>query len=231
MLELRDLRITLPGFTLTADLTVARGTRTALLGPSGAGKSTLLAAIAGFQPLSSGRILIDGHDVTDLAPGKRGIAIVFQDQNLFPHLTAAQNVGLALDPMLRLSDDDRGRVSRALAHTGLTGFGDRRPSQLSGGQQARVTLARVLLQRHPLILLDEPFSALGPALRAEMLSLVETLAAETGATLLMVTHDPADARRLCPQTIVVADGRAAPPAPTVAILSDPPPGLAAYLGA
>jgi len=231
MLELRDILLRYPDFTLEADLTVARCARVALLGPSGAGKSMLLAAIAGFLPLDRGRIRIDGRDVTDLPPGKRGVAVVFQDQNLFPHLTAAQNIGLALNPSLRLTAQDRTAIDTALERVGLPGLGGRRPAELSGGQQARITLARTLLQRHPLLLLDEPFSALGPALKSEMLRLVEGLCSEIGATLLMVTHDPEDARLLCPETIVVAENRAMPPAPTEAILADPPPALAAYLGA
>jgi thiamine transport system ATP-binding protein len=230
MLRLESVRIALGEFTLAADLTVATGTRVALIGPSGAGKSTLLAAIAGFLPLSSGRVLWQGADIGPLPPGARPLSILFQDQNLFPHLTVAQNLGLGLRPDLRLSDDQNDAVAAALARVGLGGLAARKPGQMSGGQQARVALARALLRARPLLLLDEPFSALGPALKAEMLDLVADITAETGATLLMVSHDPADARRLCPETILVADGRALPPEPTVALLAHPPPALAAYLG-
>ncbi|OYX43992.1 MAG: thiamine ABC transporter ATP-binding protein [Rhodobacterales bacterium 32-67-9] len=186
--------------------------------------------ISGFFPAASGRILWEGRDISGLAPGERPLSILFQDQNLFPHLTVAQNVGLGLCPSLRLTAAETARVDEALARTGLAGMGDRRPRTLSGGQQSRVALARVLLRSQPLMLLDEPFSALGPALKDEMLDLVSDIAVETGATVLMVSHDPDDARRFSGETIVVAEGRAAAPEPTQALLDNPPPALAAYLG-
>ncbi len=230
MLELDEVRIEQDGFRLAADLAVPRGVRVAVIGPSGAGKSTLLGAIAGFVALAGGRIMWDGRDIGPLAPGGRPVSILFQDQNLFPHLTLAQNVGLGLDPGLRLTGSDRAQVAEALARTGLSALADRRPGQVSGGEQGRAALARLLLRRRPLWLLDEPFSALGPALKAEMLDLCAGIAAETGATVLMVSHDPADARRFAPETILVAGGRAEPPKPTAALLDDPPPALADYLG-
>lgn len=230
MLVLEALRIDQTNFHLAADLAVDTGDRVAVIGPSGAGKSTLLAAIAGFVRPTSGRILWEGRDISGLPPGERPISILFQDQNLFPHLSVAQNVGLGVRPDLRLSAPDRDRVTHALAQTGLEGLGDRLPGTLSGGQQSRVALARALLRDRPLLLLDEPFAALGPALKAEMLDLVATLSSRKRMTVLMVTHDPADARRFAPRTIVVAEGRAHPPAETGVILDTPPPALAAYLG-
>jgi len=230
MLELDAVRIEQDGFRLAADLAVPRGARVAVIGPSGAGKSTLLGAIAGFVPVADGRILWDGRDIGPLAPGARPLSILFQDQNLFPHLTLAENVGLGLHPGLRLTDADRAQVAEALARTGLSALSGRRPGQVSGGEQGRAALARLLLRRRPLWLLDEPFAALGPALKAEMLDLCAGIAAETGATVLMVSHDPADARRFAPETILVAGGRAEPPQPTAALLADPPPALADYLG-
>ena len=183
-----------------------------------------------FCRSNPGRILWQGRDLGGLAPGARPVSIVFQDQNLFPHLTAFQNVALGVHPSLRLAADDRRSVEAALERVGLSGLGGRKPRTLSGGQQSRLALARVVMRQRPVLLLDEPFAALGPALRIEMLDLVAELAAETGATLLMVTHDPADARRMAPSTIVVAAGRAAPPAPTGPLLDDPPAALRAYLG-
>ena len=230
MLLLEDMTIVQDDFTLAADLSVPKGARVAVIGPSGAGKSTLLAAIAGFVAPTSGRICWNGADMTGLAPGARPLSILFQDQNLFPHLDVAQNIGLALHPGLRLTAQDRDRVQDAMARTGLAGLGARRPATLSGGQQSRVALARALLQAKPLMLLDEPFSALGPALKAEMLDLVAEIAAQTGATVLMVTHDPSDARRIAGQTILVADGVAHPPMPTAELLDTPPEALRAYLG-
>lgn len=230
MLAVEDLRIVLPGFSLEADFALPAGSRAALLGPSGAGKSTLLAAIAGFQPLVAGRIAWAGQDLAPLPPGARPLSILFQDGNLFPHLTAAENIGLALRPSLRLSVGERGQVQAALERVGLGGFAGRRPAELSGGQQSRVALARALLRARPMLLLDEPFAALGPGLRAEMLDLVAEIVSETGATLLLVTHDPRDAERIAPLSLLVAEGRVEPPAPTAALLADPPPALRAYLG-
>ncbi|MDE4132286.1 ATP-binding cassette domain-containing protein [Phaeobacter sp. QD34_3] len=230
MLKLDRTRIENGTFTLAADLEIPPSARVAVIGPSGAGKSTLIEAIAGFLPLVSGRVLWRGEELTDHLPGKRPVAMLFQDGNLFPHLTAAQNVGLGLNPNLRLSDGEHTLVAQALERVGLTGMESRKPAALSGGQQSRVALARVLVQGRDILLLDEPFAALGPALKAEMLDLVAELAAESGATLLMVSHDPNDARRIADQVVLVAEGTAHPPRPTAELLDNPPPALKAYLG-
>lgn len=230
MLKLETLTLTQGTFRLTADWQVAQGARLALVGPSGAGKSTLLSAIGGFLRPTSGRVLWDGTDLTPTDPGARPITTLFQDQNLFPHLTIAQNLGLGISPSLRLTKADHARIEAALDQTGLAGFGPRKPAALSGGQQSRAALARALLRDKPLLLLDEPFAALGPALKVEMLGLVTDLAERSGATVLMVTHDPQDARRFAPLTCLVANGVAYAPQPTNDLLDNPPPALAAYLG-
>ena len=230
MLTLEGVTIVQDDFRLSADFSVDNGARVAVIGPSGAGKSTLLSLIAGFLEPVAGRVLWNGEDITATAPGARPMAMLFQDNNLFPHLSAAENIGLGLRPDLRLSAEDTKRVEEALARVGLAGYGARKPSALSGGQQSRVALARVLVQDRPLVLLDEPFSALGPALKAEMLDLLAELLDETRATLLMVSHDPEDARRVAQKTILVADGAALAPQDTTPLLDDPPPALKAYLG-
>ena len=216
------------GGTLRAELSVAAGALVAVMGPSGAGKSTLLSAIGGFEE-TSGRTLWDGARIDGLPPARRPCATLFQDGNLFPHLSARRNVGLGIRPNLRLSAAEWDRVDAALAEAGLEGFGDRLPGDLSGGQAARVALARVAVQDRPILLLDEAFGGLGPALGREMLERTTALARDGGRTLLTITHDP-DEAAVCPETIVVAEGRAHPPAPTAALLADPPPALAAYLG-
>lgn len=230
MLQLDRLTLSQGSFRLTADWSAAPGARIAVMGPSGAGKSTLLAAIAGFLAPTGGRILWQGQDLGPLAPGDRPVTILFQDQNLFPHLTVAQNVGLGLRPDLRLTADDRARIDRALERAGLAGLGPRRPGHLSGGQASRAALARALLRARPVLLLDEPFAALGPALRSDMLALVREVADATGATVLMVTHDPGDALALGGSTAFVAEGLVHPPVATGALLADPPPALRDYLG-
>ncbi len=230
MLELDDLRILQEDFSLSAGWSIAPGALVAVIGASGAGKSTLLSAVAGFVPVSGGRVLWQGADITRASPSARPVSILFQDNNLFPHLTAFQNVALGLRPSLRLTADERGQVEAALARVGLEGFGARRPAQLSGGQQSRVALARVLLQRRPLVLLDEPFAALGPALRMEMLGLVAEICRETAATLLMVSHDIRDAEAIADHLVLVSDGVALGPVPTAEMLADPPESLRRYLG-
>lgn len=230
MLKLEGIEIAQGDFLLQADFEVAQGRKTAVIGPSGAGKSTLLGAIGGFIPLRAGRLLWQGRDITEDAPGQRPIAMLFQDNNLFPHLTIAQNAGLGIRPDLKLTAEDRTRVAQALARVGLGGMEARRPGALSGGQQSRAALARVLVQGRPVILLDEPFAALGPALRQDMLDLVLALAREADATLLMVTHDPTDVRRIADDVIFVEGGRAEAPQPAEALLENPPPALRAYLG-
>lgn len=230
MLTLEDLLLVQDDFRLSADWSLPAGARAAVIGPSGAGKSTFLMALAGFLQPASGRILWQGRDLAQVPPGDRPLSILFQDQNLFPHLTVAQNLGLGLRPDLRLSPEQHRQVTEVLDRVGLGDMGTRKPAQLSGGQLGRAALARVLLRARPMLLLDEPFAALGPALKAEMLDLLAEVAGETGATVLMVTHDPADARRFAEMSVLVADGVAAAPVPTEALFADPPPALRAYLG-
>ena len=217
-------------FQISADMVLHPGRKYAVIGPSGAGKSTLLAALCGFLPLAQGRILSQGRDLSEVAPGARPMTMLFQDNNLFPHLTIDQNVGLGLRPDMRLSVPDKQKVDAALARVGLEDQTGKRPGELSGGQQSRVALARVLVQARPWLMLDEPFAALGPALRNEMLDLVQDLVAETGAGLIMVTHAPEDVRRIADEVIFVADGRAEAPQPAAALMDNPPPELKAYLG-
>jgi len=189
-----------------------------------------LMALAGFLKPFSGVLEWDGADITKRGPSKRPFSVLFQDNNLFPHMSVAENVGLGLRPSLRLSSGQKRQVSDALASVGLADMGQRKPAELSGGQQSRAALARVLVQRKPMILLDEPFAALGPALKVEMLDLVQRLCEETGAGLMMVSHDPEDAKRICDSAILVAEGVAHAPVPTFDLLGNPPEALRAYLG-
>lgn len=230
MLRLEGIEVRLGTFRLTADFAVPDGALVAVIGPSGSGKSTLFNAIAGFLAPEAGRILWNGTDLIPLPPGARPVSMIFQDQNLFPHLTAVENVALGLKPSLRLTTEETGRVEAALAQVGLAGFGARRPAELSGGQQSRVALARMALMARPVVLLDEPFAALGPALKAGMLDLVAELARDAGATCLFISHDPDDVRRIASHVILVDGGRAAAPVGTAALFADPPEALRRYLG-
>ncbi|MEP1613588.1 MAG: ATP-binding cassette domain-containing protein [Roseobacter sp.] len=230
MLRLEGVEIRQGSFSITADWIVTKGRAVAVIGPSGAGKSTVLGALGGFIPLVSGRVVCAGQDITHAVPGLRPISMLFQDNNLFPHLTVLQNIGLGLKSNLRLNAEDLDRVHAAITRVGLTGMDTRKPAALSGGQQSRAALARVLVQDNPLVLLDEPFAALGPALRQEMLDLVRELVSETGATLLMVTHAPEDVMRIADDVIFVEGGQAHPPAPAAELMENPPSALRAYLG-
>ena len=218
------------GFHLAVDWALPPATKLAVIGPSGAGKSTLLAGLVGFIPCLSGTVTWEGKDIARIAPGARPLTMLFQDHNLFPHLSVAQNVGLGLAPNLQLSSGQHAQVTEVLDRVGLAGFGKRKPAELSGGQASRVALARALLRARPMLLLDEPFAALGPGLKAEMLSLVRELLEGTQTSLIMVTHDPKDAQRLADQTVFVDGGIAEPPVPTTKLFDAPSPALARYIG-
>ncbi|MCE7628763.1 thiamine ABC transporter ATP-binding protein, partial [Vibrio fluvialis] len=193
------------------DLSVAQGSIVALMGPSGAGKSTLLSLVAGFIEPHSGDIHVQSNgeavSVVGKAPYLRPFSMLFQEHNLFAHLSVRDNIGLGLHPGLKLSAAQREQVVRAANMVGVGDFLDRLPEQLSGGQRQRVALARCFVQPHPVWLLDEPFSALDPLLREEMLTLVKTLAAERGITVLMVTHHISDARAIATHFAFMAQGQ------------------------
>ncbi|WP_039018458.1 thiamine ABC transporter ATP-binding protein [Halocynthiibacter namhaensis] len=230
MLRLNQLEITQGTFRLLADLSIPAGEKIAVIGASGGGKSTLLALIAGFIAPKSGQLIWQDNDITDLPPAKRPISMIFQDNNLFPHLTAAQNVGLGISPALRLTQEDHTKITSALDRVGLADMATRKPAALSGGQIARVALARLLVQGNTLVLLDEPFAALGPAMRAEMLDLVSELVSEIGATLLMVSHAPEDAKRIADQVVLVSDGIAHVPKRTKDLFENPPTAMREWIG-
>ncbi|WP_099826783.1 ATP-binding cassette domain-containing protein [Oceaniglobus indicus] len=230
MLRFDRLDLRQGAFRLTADLTIAKGDRVTVMGPSGAGKSTLLAAIGGFFAPASGAIVWDGHAIDGLPPGQRPVSTIFQDNNLFPHLTLFQNTAMGVRPSGRASAAETAQIHEALEAVGLSGMGARKPATLSGGQQSRAALARMLVQARPIVLLDEPFSALGPALRAEMIGLVTALCDRTEATLLMVSHDPGDALLLGGDLMLVAESVVHPPEEAAGALAAPGPALAAYLG-
>ncbi|HUH49108.1 MAG TPA: ATP-binding cassette domain-containing protein [Mycoplana sp.] len=216
---------------LVFDCMIPKGASVAVTGPSGAGKSTLFNVIAGFQPIHSGTVEIFGKDMAGREPAARPVSIVFQENNLFVHLTAAQNVGLGIDPSLRLGLAEQKQVDTALARVGLGGYGRRMPAQLSGGERQRVALARALVRNRPILLLDEPFAALDPAMRAEMAALLSELRVETGSTLLFITHQVEDLPRLADRAMFIDNGAIALMAPLGAFLQHRElPALANFLG-
>jgi thiamine transport system ATP-binding protein len=230
-IRLNDVRFAYGETRMAFDLAVEPAEIVAIMGPSGSGKSTLLNLIAGFEQPSSGRVVIGDRDMGSVSPAQRPVSMIFQENNLFAHLDVAANVGLGRDPALRLSADDRDAVRDALARTGLAGKEQRMPNELSGGERQRAALARALVRRRPVLLMDEPFASLGPGLRAEMADLVAELHGETGMTMLIVTHSPDDALRLAPRLVFVDQGRVAADGPTSVMLgADGPEPVRQYIG-
>jgi putative spermidine/putrescine transport system ATP-binding protein len=188
-------------------LEIASGEFFSLLGPSGSGKTTCLRMIAGFEQPTGGRILLDGEDVSGLPPYARDVNTVFQDYALFPHMTVAENVGYGL-MVRRTGNPERSRrVGEALEMVRLGGFGDRKPSQLSGGQRQRVALARSLVLRPKVLLLDEPLGALDLKLRQEMQIELKEIQEEVGLTFIYVTHDQEEALTMSDRLAVFNRGR------------------------
>ena len=204
---------------------------TAIIGPSGSGKSTLLNLIAGFETPGTGRVLIDGVDVTALAPDQRPVSMIFQDNNVFAHLDLWKNVAIGIAPSLKLDAAQRALVEAALGKVGLGALAQRLPGEISGGERQRVAIARALVRDKPVLLLDEPFAALGPALRRGMLDLLMDMQKERALTVLMVSHQPEDAEYAASHTAFLGDGRIVALKPTPELLaSSELPGLARYLG-
>ncbi|MDW6002853.1 thiamine ABC transporter ATP-binding protein [Vibrio mangrovi] len=186
-------------------LSVPQGSIWALMGPSGAGKSTLLSLVAGFIAPTSGDIRVGDHSVLALPPYQRPFSMLFQEHNLFSHLSVRDNIGLGLNPGLKLTRADWDKVAQAAGQVGIETLLDRSPEQLSGGQRQRVALARCFVQERSHWLLDEPFSALDPILRADMLALVKRLANERNISVLMITHHLNDARNMASHFAYIND--------------------------
>ena len=207
MLTLDQLTVAYDGAPAVVDATLALedGHVLAVLGPSGSGKSTLLRAVAGLEPPVSGRICWDGADLAGVPTHKRGFALMFQDGQLFNHLTVARNVGYAL--RLRRTPRAAERVEELLALVGLEGYGDRLPATLSGGERQRVALARSLAVAPRLLLLDEPLSALDAKLRERLATDLREILRAAGTTALMVTHDQEEAFAVADRLAVMRAGR------------------------
>jgi thiamine transport system ATP-binding protein len=193
--------------TMQFNLGVEAGEILSLIGPSGSGKSTLLNLVAGFLVPRAGQILLDGIAIETASVASRPVSIVFQQHNLFPHLDLYTNVALGVDPSLRLNRAQADAVANALDQLGLSDLQQRKPGELSGGQRQRVTLARVLVRKRKILLLDEAFAALGPALRAELIGLVRNLVRDNNMHALLVSHQPRDALLASARTAFICAGK------------------------
>lgn len=227
MIRLENVEYVAGDFRARFDAEIPAGAFLGLLGPSGGGKTTLLSLLAGFAKPQAGRILMDGADVTNATPAARPVTMLFQEHNLFAHLTAFENAALGLAPSLKLSPAQTAQVEAALVRVGLSGKAGNKPAELSGGERQRVALARALLRDKPVLLLDEPFAGLGPKLRREMLQLVMDLRAERGLTVILVSHEPDDLKIAASHAAFISQGRMSAIVPMSRFFDEPQ--LADYL--
>ncbi|WP_026783217.1 ABC transporter ATP-binding protein [Pleomorphomonas koreensis] len=189
------------------DLTIEHGEFCALVGPSGCGKSTLLRIIAGLEPATSGRVLVDGEDVTGAEPPERGVAMVFQSYALYPHMNVASNIGFGLKIARRAAEEIRQKVDAAADKLRLDALLSRMPRELSGGQRQRVAIGRAITRDPRIFLLDEPLSNLDAALRGGMRVEIARLRQSLDATMIYVTHDQVEAMTLADRIVVMNKGR------------------------
>ncbi len=231
MIELNTAAFRWPETAMLFDLEIAQNQMVIVTGPSGSGKSTLLNLIAGFETPDSGTILLDGKDCTRLPPSARPVSMLFQEHNLFGHLSVEANVGFGIGPRLKFEDAERAAISSSINRVGLSGKEKRLPHQLSGGERQRAAFARTLLQDRPILLLDEPFASLGPSLRSEMMALLQELQSERPRTILAVTHHPQEWTYIADSFVFVENGTIAEKG-RMDQLEDPdvPAAVRAYLG-
>lgn len=207
MIKLENVVFNYKSMPMYFDVHIKTQEKVAVIGASGAGKSTLLNLIAGFEFADSGEIWLNGKNHTKNPPHLRPVSMLFQENNLFTHLTVEQNIALGLKSDLKLNPQERALVVRTANAVGLGEFLPRLPTQLSGGQKQRTALARCLLRDKPILLLDEPFSALDPELRLEMLNLLDQLCDEKKLTLLIVTHQPNELNGRIDRIIKIENGK------------------------
>ena len=206
-ITLDDVALRLGDKDFLFDGQIAGAKVSAVTGRSGSGKTTLLNLIAGFEKPDSGEILIAGERMNGLHISRRPVTVVFQENNLFAHLDIFTNVGLGLDPALKLDDVGREKVREALKRVGLAGYDKRKPATLTGGERQRAAFARALVRDRPVLLLDEPFAALDPDMRGEMGRLLLELHRESGNTVVIVSHEPDEVEAIADHRLVVEDGQ------------------------
>lgn len=229
MIKIEQGRYETEGFALDININVHGGVFCAVLGPSGAGKSTLLSIISGFESLKKGDVIINGENAAT-SPSSRPVSMIFQDHNVFAHLTVWNNVALGISPNLNLNGSQKLEVETVLARVGIAHLAKRKPGEISGGERQRIAIARVLVRKKPILLLDEPFAALDPGLRMDMLELIAELHREKNLTVLMVTHQPEDAKFAAEKIIFVSEGKVHEAISTVNFFRSQDPAILKYLG-
>jgi thiamine transport system ATP-binding protein len=231
MLILDQVKFSYISNDFSFSLTLDEGKILGIVGPSGSGKSTLLNLIAGFILPISGKITYSGADITTLPPKARPVTISFQQNNLFNHLTVFDNVALGIDPDLNLSPEQIIAVNNVIEMVELRNFNLRPAFELSGGEAQRVSIARAIIRNKPILLFDEPFAALDPYLKNEMIILIKRLHIESGFTIIVVSHNPEDCLKLCDEVAFIDQGSIYKRGNSISMLKNPTDmKLRKYLG-
>ena len=207
MLELKNVKVSYDNYHMLYDFAIDEGDILAVIGPSGVGKTTLLNIIAGFVCPVQGTLIYNNINFSKLSPAMRPVSYIFQEGNLFPHLTVAENIAIGINPNLSLNIEQYQKLDVCLNKMGLINYRNKLPDQLSGGQKQRVSLGRALLRNKPIVLLDEPFTALDPATKYEFIDLIKSVQKKENLTIILVTHDLLEVRLIATKVAFLNAGQ------------------------